>query len=79
MLALTLEYAAWLTFVDLVKSSFVVLKKKTLTKLIAARSVTIKTGTGSPNSATRGESTEAITDMKLRNPYDVEAKSVGNT
>ena len=68
MLALTFEYAAWLTFVDLVKSSFVVRKKKTLTKLIAARSVTMKTGTGSPSSATKGESTEATTDIKLRKP-----------
>ena len=37
------------------------------------------TGVGSPSSATCGESIEAITDMKLRNPYDEDAKSVGKT
>ena len=79
MLALTLDHAAWLTLVDLVRSSFFVRKKKTLTRLIPAKIVHTKTGVGSSSSATKGENVEATTDMKLTNPYDVEANKVGNT
>ena len=65
--------------VDLVRSDFFVYRKKILTKLTATKDVHTMTGVGSPRSATCGESIEAITDMKLRNPYDDDAKSVGKT